>query len=107
VGRAKRQAGREKNSHTVKGVTTKSIHFTAAFLVGALTCTGCSSSSSSSSPTSGVQPKGNRILSIDTNDAAQDFTFAQSFAAAQTIGVSAGTFHLDKKIASIISCLYA
>jgi hypothetical protein len=54
----------------------------------------CSSYTSSSSATA-IVPKGTRVLGLDTNNAAADFTFNQSFALAQSIGVSAGTVHLD------------
>ncbi len=58
----------------------------------------CSSSSSTpaTTPTSpSVVAKGARVIGMDTNDAAADFNFNQSYALAQSIGVGAGTFHLD------------
>jgi hypothetical protein len=53
----------------------------------------CSAKKNASSVS--VVPKGARILGFDTNDSAQDFTFLQSYAAAQSVGVRAGTVHVD------------
>jgi hypothetical protein len=53
---------------------------------------GCSKNDSESTS---VVAKGTRVLGFDTNDAAADFTFLQSYAAAQAVGVQAGTLHID------------
>jgi hypothetical protein len=55
---------------------------------------GCSNNNSLPT-TNSVVAKGTRVLATDTNDAAADFTFVQSYSAAQAIGVSAGTLHLQ------------
>lgn len=55
---------------------------------------GCGSSSGSGSSSAGIVAKGSRILGMDTNDASADYTFNQSFASAQSIGVGAGTLHI-------------
>lgn len=70
------------------------------FIVSIGLMSSCNGSSNDSGGTgggvgSGVVPKGTRILAMDTNYAAQDFSFLQSYAAAQSIGVSAGTTHID------------
>jgi hypothetical protein len=68
--------------------------FASAVLFLLMVLSACAPKSSDPSPTTGIVAKGGRVLGMDTNDAAADFNFTQSFAAAQSIGVSAGTLHL-------------
>src|SRR6516162_7610148 len=54
----------------------------------------CSLGASHNESSTAPVPKGLRLLGMDTNDAAADYTFNQSFASAQSIGVGAGTLHI-------------
>jgi len=51
--------------------------------------------SPTATPKNNVVLKGARILGMDTNNPAADYTFLQSYAAAQSIGVQAATLHID------------
>ncbi len=58
-------------------------------------CSSQSSNTTSPTPTpSQLVAKGSRVIGMDTNDASSDYSFVQSYQAAQSIGVTTGTLHI-------------
>ena len=71
-------------------------HTALALLSAAVFAAGCSASNGGGAGSApGVVAKGARVLGMDTNDPSPDFSFVQSYSAAQGIGVGAGTTHLN------------